>query len=390
MKVLFCQFGGLGERAIENTFTRWGYQVEQFDAKADNHDYDNRLLNEFTERMQKTKVDFVFSINFLPLISKICNIFKTTYISWVYDSPEMHLYSPAIKNSINRIFLFDRMQYNRFVHMNPEHIFYMPLATAPLTRLEQENISEEEQQQYTCDISFIGSLYNESNKRFHELLQLPDYWRGYIQGIVEAQLNVFGYNFIADSLTGEDVAELSKLLKYELIADYQRVDREIIADTYIGTMVSALDRQRTIQALSRTHKITLYTGSDTSNFKNVENKGLADSITMMPKIFHCSKINLNITSKTIQSGVPLRVFDVLGAGGFLITNYQTELFELFEPGVDLVVYEDLKDLEEKVSYYLQHEEERKQIAINGYNRVCNSYTYEIVLEEILTLAGVVN
>lgn len=388
MRVLFCQFGGLGEQAIENTFAKLGYQVERFNAKADNYDYDKGLLNKFADRMQKEKVDFVFSINFLPIISKVCNVYKTIYISWIYDCPEMHLYSPALRNPINRIFLFDRIQYNRFAPIAPEHIFYMPLATKPMALKEQEKISLEERRKYTGDITFIGSLYNESDKRFHEIQNLPDYWKGYIQGVIEAQINVFGYNFIADSLTDEDVEKLSKLLKYELVDDYQRIDREIIADTYIGTMASALDRQRTIQKLSQAHRITLYTGSDTSSLENIDNRGLADSITMMPKIFRCSKINLNITSKTIQSGVPLRVFDVMGAGGFLITNYQAELFDLFEPGVDLVVYEDMNDLEEKVNYYLQHEEERKQIAINGYNRICNNYTYDIVLKKILTLAEV--
>jgi len=78
---------------------------------------------------------------------------------------------------------------------------------------------------------------------------------------------------------------------------------------------------------------------------------------------------------------------VLGAGGFLITNYQAEISEWFEPGVDLVVYEDLADLEEKADYYLEHEEERKKIAMNGYNKVCERYTYDLALKEILEISG---
>lgn len=383
MKMLFCQFGGLGEQAIQETFVRLGYQVECFWAKADNYDYDAALLNGFVEQMKKGKVDFVFSINFLPIISKVCNIYKTLYISWIYDSPEMHLYSSAIRNPVNRIFLFDKIQYSRFYPVSPDTIFYMPLATKPMTEKEMDGITVSEHDRYDSDLCFIGSLYNETDKRFHELENLPDYWRGYIQGIVEAQLNVFGYNFIADSLSDQDVSELKKMLRYELVDDYQRVDREVIADMYIGPMVSALDRKRTIQKLSKSHRVTLYTGSDTSDFTNVDNRGLADSITMMPKIFHCSKINLNITSKTIQTGIPLRVFDVLGAGGFLITNYQQELLDYFEPGIDLVVYEDVTDLQEKVDYYLKHETEREQIARNGYQKVCEQYTYDIALKEIL-------
>lgn len=387
MKILFCQFGGLGEQAMTESFCRLGHSVEHFWAETDNYDYDKTLLNSFAERMQTAQADIVFSINFLPVISKVCNVYKTVYISWIYDSPEMHLYSSAITNPVNRIFLFDKMQYNRFAPLSPETIFYKPLATKPMEQMEMHNITEDERKRYGHDICFIGSLYNGSDKRFYELMHLPDYWKGYIQGIVQAQLNVFGYNFIADSLSDQDAAKLKNLLHYELVDDYQCTDREIIADMYIGTMVSALDRERTIQRLSARHHVTLYTGSDTKDLVNVENKGLADSITMMPKIFHCSKINLNITSKTIQTGIPLRVFDVLRAGGFLITNYQAEISEWFEPGVDLVVYEDLADLEEKADYYLEHEEERKKIAMNGYNKVCERYTYDLALKEILEISG---
>lgn len=75
----------------------------------------------------------------------------------------------------------------------------------------------------------------------------------------------------------------------------------------------------------------------------------------MPLVFHYSKINLNITSKSIHDGLPLRIFDVLGCGGFLLTNYQTELAQWFTPGRDLECYTGEDDLLEKVDYYLTHE-----------------------------------
>jgi spore maturation protein CgeB len=295
----------------------------------------------------------------------------------------MHLYSSAISNSVNRIFIFDRMQYERFYNVSPGTVYYMPLATKPMTKDEQKDISATEKKLYSHDICFVGSLYDEKDKRYRDFNQLPDYWKGFVQGIVEAQLNVFGYNFIADSLSDKDVVELKNLLHYALVDDYRNADREIIADMYIGQLCNALDRKRTIEHLTKRHQVTIYTKSDTTNMENIDNRGVADPFSMTPRIFHCSKINLNITSKTIQTGIPLRVFDVLGCGGFLITNYQAELCEYFEPGVDLVVYEDLADLEQKIDYYLAHEEERQQIAVNGYKRVCENYTYDIMLGNIL-------
>ena len=82
--------------------------------------------------------------------------------------------------------------------------------------------------------------------------------------------------------------------------------------------------------------------------------------------------------------VPLRVYDILGAGGFLITNYQPDLAENgFVLGEDLVVYESKEDLLCKVDYYLKHEEERLQIAANGQRKVAMLHTYDNRVKFIL-------
>lgn len=54
----------------------------------------------------------------------------------------------------------------------------------------------------------------------------------------------------------------------------------------------------------------------------------------------------------------------------------------------MIVYEDLRDLEIKVDYYLHHDKERVQIAKSGYRKVCSKYTYDIVISRIMKLAGV--
>ena len=58
-----------------------------------------------------------------------------------------------------------------------------------------------------------------------------------------------------------------------------------------------------------------------------------------------------------------------------MTNFQADLPECFDIGVDLEAYGSMEELVEKCDYYLKHEDERKQIALNGYQRVCNEHTY---------------
>jgi spore maturation protein CgeB len=110
--------------------------------------------------------------------------------------------------------------------------------------------------------------------------------------------------------------------------------------------------------------------------------GRVDYQREMPYVFKCSDINLNITLRSIRTGIPLRCLDILGSGGFLLSNYQADFYEHFIPGEDLVLFESHEDCIRKCDYYLKHDKERQQIAANGYGKVKECHTYEIRLKEI--------
>lgn len=105
----------------------------------------------------------------------------------------------------------------------------------------------------------------------------------------------------------------------------------------------------------------------------------------MPKIFHLSKINLNFTSKPIRSGLPLRIWDIMGAGGFVLTNFQIEIPEYFEIGKEIETFSSQEELLDKITYYLEHEEERKQIASNGYERAKSEYSLDTRIGQMLNM-----
>ena len=138
---------------------------------------------------------------------------------------------------------------------------------------------------------------------------------------------MYGFNFIEGILT-EDMAE--KLLKsipdhYQFPSSSRKNIKALVAQYYLSVKVAEQERLRALRLLSDSFNVDIYTGSDTSSMPNIHNRGFAKSLTEMPLIFNNSKINLNITAKSIRSGLSLRIFDVLGCGGFLITNYQAEL-----------------------------------------------------------------
>ena len=111
-------------------------------------------------------------------------------------------------------------------------------------------------------------------------------------------------------------------------------------------------------------------------------------MTEMPRVFRDSRINLNISLRSIRSGIPLRALDIMGAGGFLMSNYQPELAEYFEDGKELAMYGSAQELIDKTAYYLSHEEERRQIAKAGFGKVQELFSYEVRVTQMLDLVTI--
>ena len=148
----------------------------------------------------------------------------------------------------------------------------------------------------------------------------------------------------------------------------------------------SLERRKILNLVSRKVKNTrIYTGSNTEDIPFIQNMGKVDYIYEMPHVFSQSKINLNITLRNIKTGIPLRIWDILGAGGFVLTNFQAELPEFFEQGKHLVWYESHSDMMDKIMYYLEHEEERQEIAREGNLLVQQEHTMQKRVEAILKL-----
>ncbi len=103
----------------------------------------------------------------------------------------------------------------------------------------------------------------------------------------------------------------------------------------------------------------------------------------MPFVFRNSKLNLNITLKDIRSGIPLRALDIMGSRGVLLSNYQPELAEMFEDGKDVILYESVEDVVEKMDFYLKREDLRERIAKSGYRKVCEHFSYRERLMQML-------
>lgn len=197
-------------------------------------------------------------------------------------------------------------------------------------------------------------------------------------------MKIYGFDLSSEIITDSVFQEIRKFVSFQLDNEIFIPEREIFIGLFQKN-ITAKERLDILRKISDRYKLTHFAEKSDSSLNNVDFQGYANYITKMPWIFLNSKINLNITLRSILSGISLRCLDIMGAGGFLISNYQPELAEYFIEDQEMVMYESHEDLMDKIEYYLSHDKERNEIAVCGKEKIEKEFSYEKKLREIFMM-----
>ena len=105
----------------------------------------------------------------------------------------------------------------------------------------------------------------------------------------------------------------------------------------------------------------------------------------IPYIMRASKLSLNLADSglVLDGGRPVRsrqikarVFEVPGAGGLLMTEPADQMEEYYCYGNEIVLFDSVDDLVEKIRHLLVHSDERDAIAKSGFYRTQKEHVYE--------------
>lgn len=387
MNILYIDYQMYGKDDIIEAFEILGHTVYVSDTPIKYEVDREKLIEELEADISGCGCEIVFTSNYHPEVSAIAEKYGLKYISWTYDSPLIALYHPSVLNLCNYVFVFDSAECDNLRKHGVTKAYYMPLGINP-DRLDKIIVTTEDRKTFGADVSLVASLYNEEHNLYDRMYEkLDDYTRGYLEGVLNAQKNLYGSNVI-DSVIESDlelVAKMYKAMPYTLDEGCLEGLPYVYANYFLCRKAANIERMIFIREISKRFDMKVYTPGDLSDVKTVKSMGTVDYKTDMNKVFRLSKINLNITLPSIHTGIPLRAMDIMGAGGFLLSNWQADFEGLFENGVDYAAFTSLDEALYQIEYYLEHEDERVYIAENARQKMREGFDVVRLLQQMLEI-----
>lgn len=337
---------------------------------------------EFETFLKRHKVDLVLMNVFFHSVAGITNRLGIKYAVWCMDSPAFTSWVPEAAYDNCYLFYFDYHEYELRKQSGQRNIYHLPLA-ADVVWGGSLVITDAEIRQYGCDMSFVGGLYTK-NIYDETIERFPASQQNAFSDILESSAFVWDGK---DRLhVSPELLKATRKLCPELFDEPYEMPDEYLCRTYfMGRKLTNVERTLLMELLAEQYDIHLYTRAEDRVSEGVRRFPQVDAGEEALKVFYSSKINLNITLRSIASGVPARVYDVMSVGGFMLSNWQEEIPELFVEDREIVTYKTPEELLDKADYYLRHDNERIRIGVNGYRKVKEHYTYEHRIGKIISI-----
>lgn len=231
------------------------------------------------------------------------------------------------------------------------------------------------EERFACEVCFVGGVIDQSERR----AQLPQPMQAYVDELVELKLAHRERSF--DELAAEHP-----------IAPGKRINITPQVAHYLYWETNNRYRLRIMQSL-QDFDVRIY-GTDDWRMLLRDSPllerfhGPIDPVRETPNCYASAAINLNIHSIQCRGSLNQRDFNAPMAGGFLLSDWVPAAGRYFQPGLEAIYWSDPNDLRAKVSYYLKHPDERREIAERGRARVLRSHTYAHRVGALLETLGI--
>lgn len=342
-------------------------------------------LEKIESRIRARNIDVLFSISFYPRCSYLASTLQCHYVCWDFDkiiNPDLfhpQFFSPStlfLSTYREDVFKMRDLGY---------HAEVLPACPAFLLDIGQMGEGDVANAQ-AIDISFVGSSVSSITNSFLDLKKQilnsgatnssssNELWR-LVQSVLEEQRE----------LSKRGLFRLRELIEEHLFTSSFKGVLDV--DSLFNPLAKESSRIQRNLFLSKLceFQVSVFGPEDWQevDLPFLSYGGYANYDFEAPKIFMNSRINVNIARSYALDGMSDRVFNVLAAGGFLVTNETETMKDCFDFGKDLVVVKTPEELREACRYYMEHEAERVQIAENGKRRLNTDHRLKNRFDQIL-------
>lgn len=385
MKILYV-YGRTKEKDYVHALRKLGYEVEEYFEKQNDRWLNNEETDQLITYIKENAVTHLLSIHMLPNLSIAAYRTGIKYIAMLWDAPVLAMNTVFGKLDNLWVTSYDKLDCERFKQNGTRHVLYQPL-TVDEDGLREWDVQRKLQGRYFNDISFLGRLY-EKNMYDAQVNRIPANMQNYFTGIMEdAAFKWDGINRVYGTVDKE-ILDYIKLVSpdFKISNPYDMEVERYFEVSYLFPKLANIERICCLNLLVEQYDLTFYTDSD------IKEGVLSPKVKQMPSVlpgeavslvYAGSKINLNISLRGMEGGTPLRIPEIMGAGGFVLSSYGAETAEIFEEDKEIVMFKTPEELMEKADYYLAHDKEREKIALAGQRKVLHKYTHEKKLKELL-------
>jgi spore maturation protein CgeB len=322
--------------------------------------------------------DFVLTINHLGVdkegvLTELLSRLELPLASWFVDNPHLILYVyENLASDWVTIFTWDADNIESLKAQGFPRVHYLPLATDP------HRFAFAPRAGLVRDVAFVGnSMVHKVRAKLHRYDFPPVLTRDLVElgraFMASGSLSVAGFleqERPADAAAFRALPDVDSRLAYETLVTWQ------------ATLLYRLAR------VERLLPFAPLVAGDPGWHELLPRDGWTYHAELnyyadLPLFYPATRINFNCTSQQMKGAVNQRVFDVPVCGGFLLTDHRRQMEDLFEPGKEIVCYEDPDEIPGLVRHYLPREGGRRAVVEAARRRILAEHTYDLRLASLV-------
>lgn len=383
MKVFFAGSETMQIPNIPISLGKMGHEVVLYEKSMEYVEEHEEEYENFGLFLQSQKPDVVISTIFFQIVAAYTHELGIKYAVYGMDSPHYAAWVPEYPRLDNvYLFHFDSREVERFQSCGYTNVTYLPLA-AGVTWADTIHTSCVDRKKFGSTVSFVGGLYGDNP--FDTCAdRLPQPVQEHIWNQLENSAFLWDGKERLQEGVSEELLRICQTVTPELCnPGFTMEDDYYFRQWTLARKLSNIERTLLFEQLAGQYDFRLYTRENEVVPESIHRYPPVNAMTEQLKVFQSSGVNLNVTLRSIESGVPLRVFDILSVGGFVLTDYRKDAEDIFREDEEIVMFRSPEEMLDKAAYYLKHPNERERIAQKGYRAAKERCSYERMLAELL-------